>query len=500
VWRHVPSARKIVLEPHEEHRMSERALTWLRRDLRVDDNAALSHALRAAGSVWCAFVFDSNILEPLPRADRRVEFIRDSLAELDAALGELGGGVIVLRGDPAGEIPRLARELGVTAVYANHDDEPYSRSRDARVRRAVVEAGIDFRTRKDHVVFERAEVLTATGTPFSVFTPYKRAWLARLTREDLAPHAVAEHAAALEPPPAGRRGVPALAELGFEATNVREHAEPGARAATRQLREFLQRIDRYADTRDFPAVDGPSRLSVHLRFGTVSIRALARAAFERMQAGSRGAEIWLSELIWRDFYGQVLFHHPHVVEQAFRREYDAVKWEEGAEADAAFAAWCAGRTGYPLVDAAMRQLNETGYMHNRLRMVAASFLTKDLGIDWRRGERYFALQLNDYELASNNGGWQWAASTGTDAQPYFRIFNPVSQSEKFDARGDFIRRYVPELRALAAPAIHAPWRAADAELAASGVRLGETYPKPIVDHAQARKRALERYGAASRKA
>jgi deoxyribodipyrimidine photo-lyase len=474
---------------------AQRALVWFRRDLRVDDHAALSHALRAARAVWCAFVFDSNILDPLPRADRRVELIRDSVAELDEALAEQGGGLIVLRGDPVAEIPRLARELGVAAVYTNHDDEPYSRSRDAGVWRALANDGIDFRTRKDHVVFERGEVLTASGTPFSVFTPYKRAWLARVTGEHLAPHGVAEHAAALAPAPSGGRGVPALAELGFEATDVREHAEPGARAANRLLQEFLARIDRYADTRDFPAVDGPSRLSVHLRFGTVSIRALARAAYERTQAGSHGAEVWLSELIWRDFYQQVLFHHPHVTEHAFRREYDAVQWEQGPAADAAFRAWCTGRTGYPLVDAAMRQLNETGYMHNRLRMVTASFLTKDLGVDWRRGERYFAQQLNDFELASNNGGWQWAASTGADAQPYFRMFNPVSQSEKFDASGDFIRRYVPELATLPAPAVHAPWRAGEAELAASGVRLGKTYPAPIVDHAQARKRALERYGA-----
>jgi deoxyribodipyrimidine photo-lyase len=259
------------------------------------------------------------------------------------------------------------------------------------------------------------------------------------------------------------------------------------------LADFLRRIDRYADTRDFPAVKGPSYLSVYLRFGTVSIRTLVRVAYERMKAGSGGAEVWLSELIWRDFYHQVLFHHPHVVEQAFRREYDAVQWETGAEAERLLAAWKCGRTGYPLVDAAMRQLNETGYMHNRLRMVAASFLTKDLGIDWREGERYFALQLNDFDLAANNGGWQWAASTGTDAQPYFRIFNPVSQSEKFDARGDFIRRYVPELAKLSADAIHAPWLAATDELAKAGVRLGDTYPMPVVHHDVARKRTLERY-------
>ena len=225
-----------------------------------------------------------------------------------------------------------------------------------------------------------------------------------------------------------------------------------------------------------------------------SVRSLASVAHERMRAGSHGAGVWLSELVWRDFYHQVLYHHPHVVAQAFRREYEAVQWEHGETAERRLAAWQAGRTGYPLVDAAMRQLNETGYMHNRLRMVAASFLTKDLGLDWRAGERYFALQLNDFDLAANNGGWQWAASTGTDAQPYFRIFNPVSQSKKFDARGDFIRRYVPEIARLSEKAIHAPWRAAPLELAEAGVRLGETYPAPIVDHDEARKRTLARYG------
>lgn len=472
---------------------TSRALVWFRRDLRADDHAALHHALRATEAVYCAFVFDTTILALLPRADRRVEFIRDSLVELDAELVRRGGGLIVLHGNPTIEIPRLARELAVHAVYANHDDDPYARRRDAQVRAALAPLGVDLRTRKDHVVFERGEVLTATRTPFGVFTPYKRAWLARLTPADLASHDTHDGPGRLAPPP-GRGGVPELAALGFHATNLRDFVTPGMSGARRLLEDFLPRIDRYAETRDFPGIRGPSYLSVHLRFGTVSIRAAMRAAHERALAGSAGAETWRSELIWREFYHQILFHHPHVVDRAYKRDYDAIVWETGPRADELFGAWCAGRTGYPLVDAAMRQLNTTGYMHNRLRMVAASFLTKDLGVDWRRGEQYFAIHLNDFDLAANNGGWQWAASTGCDAQPYFRIFNPESQSRRFDAAGAFIRRYVPELASLGDEAIHAPWRAPPADLTAAGIELGKTYPEPIVEHDAARKRTLERYG------
>ena len=238
-------------------------------------------------------------------------------------------------------------------------------------------------------------------------------------------------------------------------------------------------------------------MSVHLRFGTVSIRQLASAALQRQLAGKElqkeGAGVWLSELIWRDFYAQVLANFPHVTHDAFKVEYDRIQWEQGIDADALFASWCEGRTGYPLVDAAMAQINQTGYMHNRLRMVVASFLTKDLGLDWRWGERYFAEKLNDYELASNNGGWQWASSSGCDAQPYFRIFNPTSQSEKFDSDGKFIRRYVPVLARLSNKSIHAPWLAAPLELQAAGVELGKTYPYPVVKHDEARAKTLQRY-------
>ena len=493
------------------------ALVWLRRDLRADDHAALHHALRHARRVWCAFVFDRAILEPLPRADRRVEFLRDSLAVLDAELRALATshgvdgaervGLICRHGLPQDEIPALAQRLGAQAVFASHDDEPYALQRDAQVRGRLAEIGVTLHTMKDHVVFERSEVLTGSGTPYGVFTPYRNAWLKALAQsrssaggiDALRELAVAPHAAALAPLPAAAQdvatGVPALAALGFQPTNLHTLRLPsGSTGAQELLADFLdERIDRYADTRDYPAVKGPSYLSTHLRFGTVSVRRLAREAWTRSQAGSRGAEVWLSELIWRDFYHQVLHHHPRVVGHAYRPEYDRIVWDTGKAADALFAAWCEGRTGYPLVDAAMHQLNETGYMHNRLRMVVASFLTKDLGLDWRRGEAYFAEKLNDFDLAANNGGWQWAASTGCDAQPYFRIFNPVNQSEKFDPQGRFIRRYLPALTALPDKALHAPWQARPVDLTAAGITLGKQYPQPVVSHEAARIRTLERY-------
>ena len=481
-----------------------RALVWLRRDLRVEDHAALYHALTAARQVWCAFVFDRAILDALPRADRRVEFIRDSLVEVDAALAALGrrhgvdgAGLIVRHGVAAHELPQLAAELGVQAVYANHDDDPYARTRDAQVRGELAAEGVALHTSKDHVVFERSEVMTQTGGPFSVFTPYKNAWLRRLEPYFLKAYPVERHAAALAPlPPAQIGGVPRLSDIDFETTNLHALKLPvGPSGAQALLADFLERIDDYAQARDFPAVKGPSYLSTHLRFGTLSIRQLAREAWQRMQGGSRGAEVWLSELVWRDFYHQVLHHHPHVVGHAFKPEYDKIHWEHGKHADQHFAAWCEGRTGYPLVDAAMHQINQSGYMHNRLRMVVASFLTKDQGLDWRRGEAYFATHLNDFDLAANNGGWQWAASTGCDAQPYFRIFNPVSQSEKFDPQGRFIRRYLPQLAALPDKLIHAPWLARPVDLAAAGIELGRDYPRPVVDHNVAREKTLQRYAA-----
>ena len=479
------------------------ALVWFRRDLRAADNAALHHALRAARQVWCVFVFDRVILDPLPRADRRVEFIRESLVDLDRQLGALGEAhgtpgvrLIVRHGEPVAEIAALAQALGVQAVYANHDDDPYALARDAETRDALAGCGIALHTSKDHVVFERSEVLTGAGGPYTVFTPYKNAWLRKLDAFFVKAYPVERHADALAAPPAGGE-LPTLGQMGFQPTNLAALGiRTGSAGAEALLRDFVTRIDDYGHARDFPAVPGSSGLSVHLRFGTLSIREAARTALERMRRApdAPGAAVWLSELCWRDFYQQVLHHFPHVVGASFKPVYDRLRFDEGPAADALFEAWCAGRTGYPLVDAAMAQLNTTGWMHNRLRMVTASFLVKDLGIDWRRGEDYFARHLNDFDLASNNGGWQWAASTGCDAQPYFRIFNPLSQSRKFDAEGAFVRQWLPALAKLPDAAIHAPWLAGPIELAAAGVTLGTDYPAPVVDHEAARKKTLERYG------
>jgi deoxyribodipyrimidine photo-lyase len=491
-----------------------RALVWFRRDLRVADHPALARALREADAVWCAFVLDAAILEPLPRRDRRVAFIRDSLAELDdrlAALARAAGGgparLLVRHGDAVAEIAGLARALDVQVVHAHHDDDPAALARDAAAARALAAEGRRLETAKDHVVFERSELLTGAGTPYAVFTPYRNAWLKRLQARPgaLAPHPSDCGAGALAaPPPAlaspwrGGHAVPRLEEFGFAPPDGRAAdagLRPGSAGGEALLDDFLERLDDYADGRDFPARAGCSGLGVHLRFGTLSIRRLAGLAVQRVEGGSRGAQAWLSELAWRDFFQQVLHHHPHVVGHAFRPEFEHLCWERGPAADAAFAAWCDGRTGYPLVDAGMRQLAATGAMHNRLRMVAASFLAKHLGIDWRRGEAWFARQLNDFELASNNGNWQWAASTGCDAQPWFRIFNPVAQGERFDPGGAFVRRWVPELAALPAAAIHAPWRASPRALADAGIELGRDYPRPIVDHERAREKTLARYGA-----
>lgn len=469
----------------------DRALVWFRRDLRAEDHAALYHALRDARAVWCVFVFDTEILDALPnRADRRVEFIRHAVVELQAALEASGGGLTVLHGRARELVPKLAEQLGVDAVYANRDYEPLAIARDAGVEHRLAEAGRRLLTFKDQCIFEKDEVITRAGRPFTVFTPYRNAWLAQVDDFFVKAYPVEHRRSRLAPNPG--HPVPTLEAMGFEATNLGSLRLPlGASGARLLFREFMERIDAYAERRDYPAVRGPSYLSVHLRFGTISIRELARAA---LAIDAAGARTWLSELVWRDFYFQILWHNPHVVERSFKPEYEGIAFPNREDH---FAAWREARTGYPLVDAAMRQINTSGYMHNRLRMVVASFLVKDLHVDWRWGERYFAEHLNDFDLAANNGGWQWAASTGCDAQPYFRIFNPVTQSEKFDPQGRFIRMYLPELARIPDRCIHAPWTMLPLEQQAAGVSVGRDYPAPIVDHAAARKVALDLYAVAT---
>ena len=467
------------------------SLFWFRRDLRSVDNAGLHAALSSSKQVHCVFVFDREILDHLPsKQDRRVEFIWESVRELQESLRTMGGELIVRHARAAEEIPRLARELKVGAVYTNQDYEPAAIARDDLVYEQLRQNGIAFHKSKDTVIFEKDEVLTQAGGTFSVFTPYKNAWLKKLTDFQLKPYPIEKYAAKFAKP-AKPAALPSLEELGFQRTNLKPLMPCGMSGAAKLRDEFLKRIADYKEARDFPSVKGVSYLSVHNRFGTISIRELAGLAYaETLRRKNIGAETWLSELIWRDFYFQILWHHPHAAERAFRPEYDAIQWPND---DALFAAWCEARTGYPIIDAAMRQLNQSGYMHNRLRMIVASFLTKDLLVDWRRGEKYFADNLNDFDLSANNGGWQWAASTGCDAQPYFRIFNPVTQSERFDAAGKFIRKYLPELSKVPDKFIHAPWTLPPLEQQARGCVIGRDYPAPIVDHAVQREKALALY-------
>lgn len=481
-----------------------KSLVWFRRDLRSFDHAALYRALKDSSACYCVFVFDHSILQHLPKRDRRVQFIYQSVLELRQELEKLGGGLIVRYGDPVEEIPRLAAQLEVNAVFVNRDYEPTAKARDQAVSSALSSFNCDFISSKDQVIFEMDEVLSLAEKPFSVFTPYKNAWLKKLASETTGEpdfyfkaYPVEKYAAHFaQHTDHTDLSFPSMAEMGFEDLSKEELKLQGGMAAGAELLEdFLSRIDHYGNARDFPAIKGPSYLSVHLRFGTVSIRYLVSQAIRHIRIANslQGASVWLSELVWRDFYFMILHHHPRVISHSFKPEYDAIQWENGEQAQQLFQAWCDGKTGYPLVDAAMLQLNQTGYMHNRLRMVVASFLVKDLGIDWRWGEAYFALHLNDFDLSANNGGWQWAASTGCDAQPYFRIFNPTTQSEKFDSEGKFIRRYLPQLSGLNARHIHAPWKLTPIELKGANLTLGIDYPYPIIEHDVARKKTLERY-------
>ncbi|MBI1288824.1 MAG: deoxyribodipyrimidine photo-lyase [Flavobacteriales bacterium] len=425
----------------------EVSVFWFRRDLRLDDNAGLYHALRSGNPVLPIFIFDQHILSKLEdKADRRVDFIHRMLEELKSRLKALGSDLLVFHGSPLEVYKKLLSAYSVKAVFTNHDYEPYAQERDRQIAELLNENRAGFHTSKDQCIFEKDEVLKDDGKPYTVYTPYSKKWKEKVNAFYLSSYPTEKYFDNFLKFEAAH--FPSLEEIGFLKTYV---DVPSSEVE-------LDIIKNYHNTRDIPSIHGTSRLSVHLRFGTISIRKLARMAQE-----TNGK--FLNELIWRDFYMMILWHFPHVVGGAFKPQYDQIAWERNEKH---FEAWCKGETGYPIVDAGMRELNETGWMHNRVRMVVASFLTKHLLLDWRWGEAYFAKKLLDFELSSNNGGWQWAAGSGCDAAPYFRVFNPDLQTQKFDPQLKYIQKWVPEFQEL-------------------------TYPKPIIEHKFARERALDRY-------
>lgn len=420
---------------------------WFRRDLRLDDNAALYHALRSGFPVVPVFIFDRSILDKLDdKHDKRVSFIHHRLQEIRQQLESMGSSLDVRYGDVQDVWEQICSEYSVSAVYTNHDYEPYARQRDEEMQTFFQQKQIRFHTFKDQVIFEKDEILKDDGKPYTVYTPYSRKWMARLNDFVLRSYPTEKYFAAWHS--FSPKGIPSLKSMGFEETK--------ANFPSMKTEESL--IRNYAETRDIPGINGTSHLGVHFRFGTISIRKAAR----RAQPISFS---WLNELCWREFYMMILWHFPHAAHSAFKPVYNRIPWRNNEKE---FAAWCEGRTGYPIVDAGMRELNATGYMHNRLRMIVASFLTKHLLIDWRWGEAYFAKKLLDFDLSANNGGWQWAAGSGCDAAPYFRIFNPWEQTKKFDPDAKYIRKWVPEFEDF-------------------------SYPKPIVDHKLARERCLATY-------
>jgi deoxyribodipyrimidine photo-lyase len=429
-------------------------LFWFRRDLRLHDNAGLYHALKSGNPVVPVFIFDRNILDLLEeKADRRVTFIYNAIKEMQSHLVASGASMEIHYGTPSAVIKTLIDKYEVEQVFTNHDYEPYALERDGEIKEMLDDAGIAFNTYKDQVIFERDEIIKDDGRPYTVFTPYSKRWLATLTDFYFQSYPTERyHKNFYKQEPLA---FPSLSEMGF--------IETPEDYPTKHPEEAV--IMHYDKHRDIPGVAGTSRAGVHLRFGTISIRQLALKASSLNQ-------VYLKELIWRDFYQMILWHFPKVGRgHTFRIEYENIKWRNN---EVEFERWCNGTTGYPIVDAGMRELNETGFMHNRIRMVVASFLCKHLLIDWRWGEAYFAGKLLDFDLASNNGGWQWAAGSGCDAAPYFRIFNPYLQTKKFDPDFKYIRRWVPEFEEF-------------------------NYPLPIIEHEAARKRCLQVYGEALKK-
>ncbi len=427
------------------------ALFWHRRDLRINDNKGLFEALKQNEIVHPIFIFDKSILDKLPNNDQRILFIYQEIESLKKSYQNLGSDLWVYYGEPSEIIPKIAQELNCSSVYFNNDYEPYALQRDQEIQVLLNNIKIEFIGKKDHVIFEKNEVLKDDGKPYSIFTPYSRKWKANLKEEDLREYSIEKYSGNLVQKQQ-EEALITLEEMGFESKFLHDFPD---RIAKNEI------LNNYHLSRNFPAVKGTSKLSLHLRFGTISIRKLALIAREQN-------ETYLNELIWRDFYQMIIFHFPKSAENSFKAQYDKIIWEKN---EVHFDSWCTGKTGYPIVDAGMRELNATGFMHNRVRMVVASFLTKHLLLDWRLGAAYFAEKLLDFELASNTGGWQWAAGCGCDAAPYFRVFNPQAQQEKFDKSFEYIKKWVPEYGT-------------------------SSYPEPIIEHKFARERILQRFKSA----
>ena len=451
-------------------------LCWIRRDLRIHDHAALSKALDE-GETTLVFVFDPYILDKLKHQDdRRVTFIMESLRDIEGEVQKHGSSIVIRYGKPEIEIPKLASELKVTRVFSNRDYEPYAKERDTKVEKALKKISIGFEQFKDTVFFEKHEVLSNTGSIYKVFTPYKNKWIESFEQND---RNVPNYKCKLKNLRSFKNPKNILKHDWFKEIGMTKNPAllpGGTKEALKRLKKFQTHIENYAEDRNFPAISGTSLLSVYLRHGNISVRDMLRMATTE---NSDGAKTWVSEIIWRDFYQMILDVYPRVTKGAFKPEYDQIKF---LGSPSYFKAWCEGRTGFPIIDAAMRCLNQTGMMHNRLRMVVASFLCKTLLIDWKKGEEYFAQELLDFDLAANNGGWQWSASTGSDSQPYFRIFNPYNQSEKFDDEGKFIREWVPELALLSSKEIHRPTK-----------ESAPDYPQAIVSYEMNRNRCLSMY-------
>jgi len=427
--------------------MEKTILFWFRRDLRLNDNAGLYRALKKGTPVLPIFIFDQTILNKLEvKADKRVEFIHNAIQQLNEELIEFKSSIQVFYSTPENVFKELIKTYEIESVFANHDYEPYANERDAKIKALLETNNIAFKTYKDQCVFEKTEVTKDDGKPYTIFTPYSRKWKSKLTDYDVKPYPNKKYFSNLHK--TNSFIIPSLKEMGFEKTDL----ETPSKTIPKSI------VTNYTEQRNFPAINGTSHLSVHLRFGTVSVRALVKQALALN-------ETWLNELIWRDFYMMILSNFPHASKNSFKPQYDKIIWRNN---EAEFDLWCQGKTGFPIVDAGMRELNETGFMHNRVRMIVASFLVKDLLIDWRWGEAYFAQKLIDFDLSANNGGWQWAAGSGCDAAPYFRIFNPSEQIKKFDSKFEYIKKWVPEFGT-------------------------PKYPLPMVDHAKVRLRTLAAY-------